>query len=159
MHRDIKPENILFHNGKIKIGDFGLSKCLKSPTDIADSMVGSPLYMSPEILRGESYTMKSDIWSLGIVFYEMIFGVCPFNSKDMCKLIQVHEKEEIKYPKYQSLPQEIQNLLKRMLTKEPSKRIDWASLFEYKISDGEGLEEIRPAKPGNITIFTSEKSI
>lgn len=87
MHRDIKPANILLHNGKIKIADFGLSKCLKSPTDVADTMVGSPLYMSPEVLKGESYTMKADIWSLGIVLFEMVYGTCPFDTRDLAKLI------------------------------------------------------------------------
>lgn len=47
MHRDLKPDNILLHNGKIKIADFGFSKSLKSPTDLAQTMLGSPIYMAP----------------------------------------------------------------------------------------------------------------
>lgn len=69
MHRDLKPDNILLHNGKIKIADFGFSKSLKSPTDLAQTMLGSPIYMAPEVLNGDPYTMKADIWSLGVVLY------------------------------------------------------------------------------------------
>jgi serine/threonine-protein kinase ULK/ATG1 len=52
MHRDLKPDNILLHNGKTKIADFGFSKSLKSPTDLAETMLGSPIYMAPEVLNG-----------------------------------------------------------------------------------------------------------
>lgn len=69
MHRDLKPDNILLHNGVIKLADFGFCKSLKSPTDLAQTMLGSPIYMAPEVIKGEIYTMKADIWSLGVVFY------------------------------------------------------------------------------------------
>lgn len=99
MHRDLKPDNILLHNGKIKIADFGFSKSLRSPTDLAQTMLGSPIYMAPEVLNGDPYTMKADIWSLGVVLYEMVFGVCPFQSQQIGKLIQILQVEEVKYPK------------------------------------------------------------
>lgn len=132
MHRDLKPDNILLHNGRIKIADFGFSKSLKSPTDLAQTMLGSPIYMAPEVLNGEPYTMKADIWSLGVVLYEMVFGICPFQSQQIAKLIQILQVEEVKYPK--TVPPAIENLLRRMLVKDASKRIDWVDLFEYKIS-------------------------
>jgi serine/threonine protein kinase len=69
MHRDIKPENIFFSRGKVKLGDFGFCKTLKPGEHMAKTMLGSPIYMAPEVLRGESYTMKADIWSLGVVLY------------------------------------------------------------------------------------------
>jgi len=78
MHRDLKPENVLFNNGKVKLGDFGFCKGLKPGEHMAKTMLGSPIYMAPEVLRGENYTTKADIWSLGVVLYEMLFGVCPY---------------------------------------------------------------------------------
>ena len=89
MHRDIKPDNILINNGNIKIADFGFCKPLENPNELAQTMLGSPIYMAPEILKGEVYTMKADIWSLGVVLYEMIYGFCPFEEKTIARLISL----------------------------------------------------------------------
>lgn len=69
LHRDLKPENIFFSNGKLKIGDFGFSKTLKGDKAVTTTMIGSPIYMAPEVIRGEVYTAKADIWSLGVIIY------------------------------------------------------------------------------------------
>lgn len=87
MHRDMKPDNIFFHNGVIKLGDFGFCKNLGSAEDMAKTMLGSPIYMAPEVLKGEIYSIKADIWSLGVVLYEMVFGHCPFQSNSIANLI------------------------------------------------------------------------
>ena len=68
MHRDIKPVNILFQRGSIKIADWGFSRLL-AEGEMACSFIGSPAYMAPEVLKGEEYTIKADIWSLGVVIY------------------------------------------------------------------------------------------
>lgn len=99
MHRDLKPDNILLHNGVIKIADFGFCKSLASPQDLAQTMLGSPIYMAPEVLKGEIYTMKADIWSLGVVLYEMLNGECPYKSNSIAKLIQVLESSDAVFPK------------------------------------------------------------
>lgn len=78
MHRDLKPANILLHNGQVKLADFGFCKALSTPKDMAQTMVGSPIYMAPEILTGHDYSIKADIWSLGCVLYEMLYGECPY---------------------------------------------------------------------------------
>jgi len=78
IHRDLKPENILFHDGKIKITDFGFCKKLKRQNDMAESLVGSPMYMAPECLMGERYNTTADIYSLGVILYEMLFGCYPY---------------------------------------------------------------------------------
>jgi len=78
MHRDLKPENILIHNGTIKIADFSFCKLLTNKTDLTQTMLGSPIYMAPEVLKGDPYTNKTDVWSMGIVFYKMLFGKCPY---------------------------------------------------------------------------------
>jgi serine/threonine protein kinase len=78
---------MLLHNRRIKIGDLGFSKAIDIHDEILTSIVGSPLYMSPQILSNSTYTEKTDIWSLGIILYEMLVGEAPW---------QVNSIEEIK---------------------------------------------------------------
>lgn len=70
IHRDLKPENILIGADQdLKIGDFGFAKQIASQKQLVISMVGSPIYMAPQILRGEKYNSKCDVWSFGIIVF------------------------------------------------------------------------------------------
>ncbi len=70
IHRDLKPANILLKGGRCKISDFGFAKNLEyGENTVMISIVGTPLYMSPQILNRQSYTSKSDLWSVGLIFY------------------------------------------------------------------------------------------
>lgn len=73
LHRDIKPDNVFLENGleSVKLGDFGLSRTLDSPNALAQTFLGTPYYMSPEQISHQAYNLKSDIWSLGCLLYEM----------------------------------------------------------------------------------------
>ena len=73
MHRDFKLANILLHEGNIKIADFGFAKLLAGE-DYATTMLGSPLNMAPEVLGGNKYSNKADIWSIGACVHEMLTG-------------------------------------------------------------------------------------
>jgi serine/threonine protein kinase len=141
MHRDLKPDNILFHNGVLKLGDFGF--CKSPEKDMASTMLGSPIYMAPEVLKGEIYTSKADIWSLGVVLFEMLFGFCPFESNSIAKLISVLEQNELRIPlEANPISAQTQSLLKRLLTKDHFKRIDWQTVFNTVSStEAAGYEE------------------
>ena len=79
MHRDIKPANIyVSKNGEVKVGDLGLGRVLDHHQDKAASVVGTPYYMSPELISEEPYSYKTDIWSLGCLVYEMAQLKVPF---------------------------------------------------------------------------------
>jgi serine/threonine-protein kinase ULK/ATG1 len=123
MHRDMKPDNIFFHNGIIKLGDFGFCKNLNSADEMTKTMLGSPIYMAPEVLKGEIYSNKADIWSVGVVLYEMIFGMCPFQSNSIANLIEVLNSKELQFPG--PISPFLKNLITRMLTKDPIRRISW----------------------------------
>ena len=82
MHRDLKPANILIsHNGTLKLGDLGLGRSFSTETFEANTRVGTPLYMSPELLQGTGYDMKADVWSLGCVSYELCCLKSPFKKE------------------------------------------------------------------------------
>ena len=71
LHRDMKTQNIFLKNGKIRLGDFGIAKVLDSTKDFANTCIGTPYYMSPELFKNQAYSYKSDVWALGCVLYEM----------------------------------------------------------------------------------------
>lgn len=72
IHRDLKSQNIfLTSKGEVKLGDFGIAKVLSHTRDIAKTMVGTPYYISPEIINSAPYSFKTDIWSLGVILYEL----------------------------------------------------------------------------------------
>jgi NIMA (never in mitosis gene a)-related kinase len=84
LHRDLKPQNIfLTKNMTIQLGDFGISKWLKQPSDHAQTTVGTPYYLSPEICTRRPYDHKSDIWALGCTMYEMTCLKHAFTGKSM----------------------------------------------------------------------------
>jgi NIMA (never in mitosis gene a)-related kinase len=84
LHRDIKCQNVFItKQGIIKIGDFGIARVLKNTIDVSKSMVGTPYYLSPEIIEGKPYSFKSDIWSLGIMLYEICALKPPFEGMNM----------------------------------------------------------------------------
>ena len=87
IHRDLKPENIFIKDNKIKIGDFGISKQLKMNVKYAFSVVGTNFYMAPEIIKGEKYNNKIDIWAFGCIIYELLtFKIC-FKSESLLGLV------------------------------------------------------------------------
>jgi serine/threonine protein kinase len=85
-HRDIKPANILIHGGVCKLVDFGFAKKADTMT-VMSSLVGTPLYMSPQILKRETYTSKADLWSVGLILYELMHGTTPWMAYNEVQLL------------------------------------------------------------------------
>eukprot|EP01017_Pseudomicrothorax_dubius_P042505 TRINITY_DN6946_c0_g1_i1.p1 TRINITY_DN6946_c0_g1~~TRINITY_DN6946_c0_g1_i1.p1 ORF type:complete len:691 (-),score=136.09 TRINITY_DN6946_c0_g1_i1:99-2171(-) len=132
IHRDLKPANIFIAaDGALKVGDLGLGRVFSSETVEAYSKVGTPLYMSPELLIGEGYDMKTDVWSLGCILYELCELKSPFRSEDekmsLMDLFNKITKGEFKSisSKYS---EDLRNLVNSMMTVDPRARIDMATV-------------------------------
>jgi len=79
IHRDMKPQNILLSaNGVVKLCDFGFARTMSSNTIVLTSIKGTPLYMSPELVKEQPYDHTADLWSLGVILYELFVGQPPF---------------------------------------------------------------------------------
>eukprot|EP00760_Papus_ankaliazontas_P003390 PhM_4_TR11597/c0_g1_i1/m.58165/K08857/NEK1_4_5; NIMA (never in mitosis gene a)-related kinase 1/4/5 len=93
IHRDLKPANVfLTRCGVVKIGDFGVSKMLTPSVTHARTFIGTPQYMSPEVCTEERYGHKSDVWSVGVLFYEIITGRLPFVARNLLALVNAVTK-------------------------------------------------------------------
>merc|ERR1719453_1971735 len=87
LHRDLKPENIFVYDGGVlKIGDLGIARCLTTSIELAQTVVGSPTYISPEIIHGAQYSYKTDVWSLGVLLYKMASNRYPFDATNLAQL-------------------------------------------------------------------------
>lgn len=117
LHRDLKTSNILLQeNGDLKIGDFGIARVLEGTMQNAESVVGTPYYMSPEICQNQPYSFKSDVWSLGCVLYELCTLEHAFRSNNLLNLVYkiVHEEPEPIPAEYSP---ELSSLISLMLRK------------------------------------------
>ena len=126
MHRDIKPANIfLAAHGRVKLGDLGLGRAFSSQTYEALSKVGTPLYMSPEVLDGRGYEWKSDVWSLGCLLYELASLRSPFKAEGD-NLYMLFKK--ISVGTFAQLPrnfsQQLSQLVNSMIRVDPAQRPD-----------------------------------
>ncbi|ETS85031.1 hypothetical protein PFICI_03056 [Pestalotiopsis fici W106-1] len=132
LHRDLKPENVFLNeDNSVKLGDFGLSKIM-SAHDFASTYVGTPFYMSPEICAAEKYTLKSDIWALGCIIYELCAREPPFNAKSHYGLVQ-----KIKEGKVENLPkvysQDLYSVIRQCLKINPDHRPSTADLLNMPV--------------------------
>ncbi len=127
VHRDIKPLNILITDDmQVKIGDFGIAHVLTPGADksVITGIVGSPLYMSPEQARGTPPTAQTDLFSLGIVMYEMLTGKHPFSAGKLPELIHkiLHQSPPPLRACRPDVPNILIKIIRRALQKDPNKR-------------------------------------
>ena len=123
MHRDLKSANIfLFRNGNVKLGDLNVSKIMNKGCEYTQT--GTPYYASPEVWKNQPYNIKSDIWSLGWVIYELIWQKPPFDAKNMDELYKMVIKGKFP-PIPEFFTSGLQRIINWMIKISPSKRPTW----------------------------------
>ncbi|MFC1866588.1 CHASE2 domain-containing protein [Thermodesulfobacteriota bacterium] len=125
IHRDIKPANVmLLKNGQVKVTDFGIAKAISSSRTKTGVILGTPNYMSPEQIMGQKIDSKSDIFSLGVLFYQLITGELPFHGENLSGLL--YQITQVKHPPPRSynpkIPKVCEQILDKAMFKDPNKR-------------------------------------
>ena len=130
MHRDLKTANLMRdHKGAVRVMDFGIAKQLGSTGGVTvtatGSLMGTPEYMSPEQLRGEDVDFRGDLYSLGVVIFELFTGEAPFRGETAVATIlrQLHDAPFLDRPR---LPESLRPVLARALAKDPADRYQTA---------------------------------
>lgn len=167
LHRDIKPSNVLMacmenaDKGNCKIADFGISKILGGANDFADTMVGTPYYLSPEMCQANPYGCPSDIWAAGCVLFELCALRPPFEAQDICQLmdrIVNSRRPEIPSTYSRHLGEAFSDMLQRDTNRRPTAAAivqrPWMQaeigrlLAEKSEGQGSGAERVQAATPG-----------
>lgn len=153
IHRDIKPHNIMItKDGVAKLADFGIAKAVSSSTIVADTskVIGSVHYFSPEQARGSYVDERSDIYSLGIVLYEMLTGRVPFDGENPVQVALMHINENIKPPSeiVAGIPPTLERIVLKATDRIPENRY---KSTEEMLKDLEGVEFMSNMMNGNHT--------
>ena len=139
IHRDIKSSNIMItKDGKVKIMDFGLAKLSdNSVITVKGTTLGTAAYMSPEQAQGKSSTYLSDIWSLGVVAYEILTGELPFRAEHAAAWTYVILNDEPTPPSTidKRIPQQFDSVILKMLEKEPERRYQHVQELIEKLNE------------------------
>ncbi|CAA0833278.1 Serine/threonine-protein kinase TIO, partial [Striga hermonthica] len=131
IHRDMKPQNILIGAGSVvKLCDFGFARAMSANTVVLRSIKGTPLYMAPELVREQPYNHTADLWSLGVILYELFVGQPPFYTNSVYALIRHIIKDPVKYPN--NMSSNFKSFLHGLLNKVvPQNRLTWPALLEH----------------------------
>jgi serine/threonine protein kinase len=168
VHRDLKPPNIMVTDGdRIKVTDFGIVKLVgASATDTSKIAYGSPRYVSPEQAAGEQLDQRSDIYSLGVILYEMLTGEPPFGPRGEGKekwtpteILRAHREQQPAPPSRlnPSITPSVEAVILRALEKKPERRFTSAEDFLRALRRARGLSVVEPeTKAGRVTSRTDE---
>lgn len=144
IHRDIKPENLLIgHNGELKIADFGWS--VHSPSSRRMTLCGTLDYLSPEMIEGKPHSYAVDIWSLGVLCYELLVGLPPFDAKDSHQTYKKIRYVILNYPEF--ISERAKDLIGKLLVVLPENRLPLAKVLQHPWINENAPEQIKKPAP------------
>jgi serine/threonine-protein kinase len=150
IHRDIKPANImLLKNGRIKVTDFGIAKSMSSSKTRSGIILGTPNYMSPEQIMGRQIDARSDIFSLGVVFYQLLTGELPFKGENLNNLF--YHITQARHPSPRKINPRVikpcEQIIDKALAKNPDNRFQRArDLVRYLEMLAKKIDALRAQK-------------
>ncbi|CAD8202053.1 unnamed protein product [Paramecium octaurelia] len=156
MHRDIKPDNILLKQNTYKVADFGLATKIP-PKQVLRAQAGTPLYMSPQLLEGKEYSNKCDIWSLGLVLYELLFGRTPWLCRSFDTYLMEIQTKPLQFPYEIEISANVKDFIKRCLKIEEQNRMSWTELLKHPMLQVQGkLKRQATQERLNFTVLERE---
>ncbi|MBN1264394.1 MAG: serine/threonine protein kinase [Anaerolineales bacterium] len=163
VHCDLKPQNILLTtDGRVKIADFGIARTLAdiNPEEHSEIIWGSPQYLAPEVAAGGAPSAASDVYSLGIMLYEMVTGSLPFIHTDAEELLEMHLTQPPPSPRQLNadIPATLEQIIFKVLAKEPSARYRTADQFGRVLEVYESKELELPQEGFSISALPNDES-
>jgi len=151
VHRDVKPENVLLaDDGRIKIADFGLARAASHNTQTGQALLGTVAYLSPELVTGSPADVRSDIYGLGIMMYEMLTGEQPFTGEEAVAIAYQHANGVVPAPseKNSSVPHELDDVVRWCTERDPANRPSHArALLENVVNVERGIRRRLASQP------------
>jgi serine/threonine-protein kinase ULK/ATG1 len=162
VHRDLKPQNILLvennENSLLKIADFGFAKFLQ-PFALAETLCGSPLYMAPEVMQAQKYDAKADLWSVGVILYQLVTGIPPFNGDNQIQLLKnILRSREIRFPSDCELSHGCIDLCRKLLRLNSVERLTVEEFVHHPFLSEHAPERTLSRTPSDIRDLPSSQS-
>jgi len=167
LHRDLKPKNILLQKDStsgqitVKIADFGFAKIFENLTEdsLMETLCGTPMYLSPEMVKTRKYSMNSDLWSVGVMIFQLFYHSLPFaKPRNILELIKTLENVRLNFPPEPIINRDAKELMISLLQVEPQHRCTWGNFFGSPWFPDLPPEESTPSITASISNLSKDES-
>lgn len=163
VHRDIKPSNLLLNdNGRVQISDFGVCNQFEGVDALLSDTAGTPAFVAPEALKENlsTYSGKAlDIWQMGVTLYSFVYGQVPFHDENILNLYNKIKNDPLKFPDRPIISDNLKDLLRKMLEKEPEKRIKLSDIKTHVWVTQDGLCPLPSQEENCVVVEVTQEEI